>query len=138
MSSGNTGSSYKPAPQYSPDDLGIYPSSNVETSEEVMRFIKHLYQRTEIAMEPQEAFTLVAEAGGNDQLALRRYLSNGLPTTSMLPDSFPAPHEPPPPEIVQGADRQRCTDKVLKDSSAEGEKKRCGLTKVLRRRKGVS
>ena len=93
-------------------------------------------------MEPQEAFTLVTKAGGNDQLALRRHLSTGLPTTAILPDSFSAPHEPQPPEAVQGADRQRCTDKVLKDTSEdtseESEKKRCGLTKVFRRRKGVS
>ena len=47
MSSGNTECSYKPAPQYSPDDLGIYSSSNVETSGDVMHFIKRLTKKQE-------------------------------------------------------------------------------------------
>ena len=141
MSSGNTEYSYKPAPQSSPDDLGIFSSFDVRTSEKVMRFIRDLHQRTGTAMEPREAFILVAKAGGDDQLALRRYLSAGLPTTSILPGFFPAPCEPlrwPPPGAVQGVGRQRGTDEGLKDSSEESEKKRCGLTKVFRRRKGVS
>ena len=141
MSSGDTEYSYKPAPQYSPDDFPVCSSFDVRTSEKVMRFIKDLHRRTGAAIDPQEAVNLIAKAGGDDQLALRRYFSAGLPNSSIIPEDCPGPHEPlrwPSPGAMQGTDKQRGTDEVLKDSSEQSEKRRCGLTKVFRRRKGVS
>ena len=91
-------------------------------------------------MDPQEAVILLAKAGGDDQLALRRYFA-GLSTPSIQLKDLSTPHQPlrwPRPGAVQGTDKQRSTSEGLKDSSKESEKKRCGLAKVLRRRKGVS
>ena len=141
MSSGDNEYSYKRAPQYSPDNFSGCSSFDVKTSKKVMRFIRDLHQRTGAAMDPQEAVNLIAKAGGDDQLALRRYFSAGLPATSILPEMPPTPHEPPrwaPPGAVQGTSKLRGTDEGLKNSSEESEKKRCGLAKVFRRRKGVS
>ena len=90
-------------------------------------------------MDPQEAVKLVANAGGDDQLALRRYFAFGLPT--ITPEVSPTPPESlrwSPLGAVQGTNKQRGTDEELKNSCEESEKKRCGFTKVLRRRKGVS
>ena len=106
-----------------------------------MRFVGDLHLRTGAALDPEEAVILIAKAGGDDQLALRRYISAGLPISSILPVDFSATHGPlrrPPSGALQGTDKQRGTDEGLKDSSEQSEKKRCGLTKVLRRRKGVS
>ncbi|KAM0798775.1 hypothetical protein BDR22DRAFT_352440 [Usnea florida] len=141
MSSGDTEYSYKRAPQYSPDGFSVTSSLDVGTSEKVTRLIGDLRQRTGAAMDPQEAVNLIAEASGDDQLALRRYFSAGLPATSILPGIPPTPHEPPrwpPPGAVQGTYKLRGTDEGLKNSSEESEKKRCGLAKVFRRRKGIS
>ena len=140
VSSGDTEYSYKPAPQNSPDDSNVCSSFDVRTGEKVMHFIRDFNQRTGAVMDPQEAVILLAKAGGDDQLALRRYFA-GLRTPSIVLEDLSTPPEPrrwPPPGAVQGTDKQRSTDKGLKGSSKESEKKRCGLTKVLRRRKGVS
>ena len=140
MSSCDTEYSHKPAPQYSPDDSSVYASLDVRTSEKVMHSIGNLHQRTEAAMDPQGAVDLIAKAGGNDQLALRRHVSAGLPNTSIIPEDWPTPHEPlrwRTSGVVQGTDKQRGKDEGFKDSSEQSEKKRCGLTKVFRRRKGV-
>ena len=139
MRSGDIECSHKPAPQHSPDDFSACSSFDVRTSERVMRFIKRLHQRTGIAMDPREVVKLVANAGGDDQLALRRYFAAGLPKIPQ--EVSPSPHELPrwsPPGAMQGTHKQRGIDKELKNSCEESEKKRCGLTKVLRRRKGVS
>ena len=141
MSSGDTEYSYKRAPQYSPDDFSVSSSFDVGTSEKVVRFIRDLHQRTGAAMDPQEAVNLITEAGGNDQLALRRYFSAGLPATSILPENPPTPDVTPrwpQPGAVQGTSKLKGTDEGLKKSSEESEKKLWGLAKVFRRRKGVS
>ena len=141
MSSGDTEYSYKTAPQYSPDDSSVRSSLDVRTSEKVRRFNRDLYQRTGAAMDPQEAVDLIAKAGGDDQLALRRHFSAGLPNTSIIPEDCPVPHEPLrwlPSGAVQGTDKQGGKDEGFKDSIEQSEKKRCGLAKVFRRRKGVA
>lgn len=55
--------------QSPPNALNNYSSFDAGLCDKVMRFMANFHLRTDAEIEPQEAFNLVSEAGGDENLA---------------------------------------------------------------------
>ena len=68
-----------------PNALNNFSSFDAGLCDKVMRFMANFRLRTDAEIEPREAFNLVSQAGGDEDLALERYLFTNSPVTPTTP-----------------------------------------------------
>ena len=76
---------YKSGSQRLPNRSNDSSSLHAGLCEKVMRFMANVHLKTGADIEPRVAFDVVAEAGGDEKLALNRYLLTNSPIASTTP-----------------------------------------------------
>ncbi|KAL9064700.1 MAG: hypothetical protein Q9161_008708 [Pseudevernia consocians] len=97
---------YKSGSQRLPTRSNNSSSFHARLCEKVMRFMANVHLKTGADIEPRMAFDLVAEAGGDEKLALDRYLLTNSPIASTTP-GFVNSNRTPGPDWSNRSDHDR-------------------------------